>query len=682
MNVPYLKVLGNAFFEDLTQLECVCPTFTWAELEPYLWGFDDGVWTPDDLTLPLGDSVLRFKDITSTNYLELGLIFSEMDPSPILYLSQHLFVKKDFSCGGMIGSNQGCLNLGSGLQADWDMPQIVLGHSEAAYGSMDTLEINRSGIGTLHRARSSNIATIGTSSAHLLVAGDKVKIHSLGGTGYNGEWYVLAVPNSTHFTYNNTGGNEGETASLYGSITGLAKLKVKTAYVDSLLKVNGDAWTFAWDGGTVTNPITITSTSEPLLTLNHADAKIEFLNDCDLYRKVVSSVPILATDNAFTCGALTCLGIAGSNLGLSIADGTAPITVTSTTKCTNLNADRLDDHHSTDFLGASATATDSDKLDGHHWSDVPAAWNGGTITNSITINHTGAFIEFKDFTLYRQTSPALCLELDVGMIIDGALQVGAGLAVTGAIGATTTITANNLWLTSAWSAHADATQSEISNDVTNYKTLMIIGNTSAGGVRSVSIWDKLTINGTLQIGDGTGALAINHALNLDGDVILNSDIHLHNSATGVLQVLNANGDCATLDASLIFVDHINSLSSGGVTFFDNVRPYPNSTLHCGTNTQYWEGVWADYLKYHSACSVFDALDDLALVKNYKSKKMIDKNGLEIDVIDPNSLPHLLDENGFHDPARDTGFLLGCVKQLIQRNETLVLRIEKLEGKNA
>jgi len=59
-----------------------------------------------------------------------------------------------------------------------------------------------------------------------------------------------------------------------------------------------------------------------------------------------------------------------------------------------------------------------------------------------------------------------------------------------------------------------------------------------------------------------------------------------------------------------------------------------------------------------------------LVKNYKSKKVD-----EVDVIDlEESLPFLLDTDGFKCPEKITGFLLGCVKQL-------VLRIEAMEAKS-
>ena len=56
---------------------------------------------------------------------------------------------------------------------------------------------------------------------------------------------------------------------------------------------------------------------------------------------------------------------------------------------------------------------------------------------------------------------------------------------------------NPINFTSSWSSTPDSVTntSEISNDVSGYQTLMIIGNKSAGSGRRVGIWDYLTIAG-------------------------------------------------------------------------------------------------------------------------------------------------------------------------------------------
>jgi hypothetical protein len=58
---------------------------------------------------------------------------------------------------------------------------------------------------------------------------------------------------------------------------------------------------------------------------------------------------------------------------------------------------------------------------------------------------------------------------------------------------------NPLRFSSGWTGYPDGAtnQAEISNDTGTFKTLMIVGNKSAGVGRRVSIWDRLDVNGTL-----------------------------------------------------------------------------------------------------------------------------------------------------------------------------------------
>jgi hypothetical protein len=60
---------------------------------------------------------------------------------------------------------------------------------------------------------------------------------------------------------------------------------------------------------------------------------------------------------------------------------------------------------------------------------------------------------------------------------------------------------NKLRLSNQWSEFASNEGAEISNDTKDYKTLMIVGNKSAGGTRSVGVWDKLTVHGQLCVSD-------------------------------------------------------------------------------------------------------------------------------------------------------------------------------------
>jgi len=69
---------------------------------------------------------------------------------------------------------------------------------------------------------------------------------------------------------------------------------------------------------------------------------------------------------------------------------------------------------------------------------------------------------------------------------------------------------NPILFSSSWQAFPDpaTNRAEISNDVGTYKTLMIVGNRSAGLGRRVSVWDRLEINGNLAV---TGDITLTNA---------------------------------------------------------------------------------------------------------------------------------------------------------------------------
>jgi hypothetical protein len=104
----------------------------------------------------------------------------------------------------------------------------------------------------------------------------------------------------------------------------------------------------------------------------------------------------------------------------------------------------------------------------------------------------------------------------------------------------------------------------------------------------------------------------------------------------------------------------------------NIMPQTANVGNIGSNTLYWGSIWGNYVRYKNLSS-FDALDDLALAKNYKIKT-ITEEGVQKEVVDHESLPFLKaeGEEPFFDLGKTNGFLLGCIK-------ALVLRVEKLEA---
>ncbi len=91
-----------------------------------------------------------------------------------------------------------------------------------------------------------------------------------------------------------------------------------------------------------------------------------------------------------------------------------------------------------------------------------------------------------------------------GKVGIGTLDTQYSLNVSGDVqmGGTT----NPLNFTARWTGTPDrgATNvAEIANDIGTYKTLMLVGNRSGGSVRRVGVWDRLEVNGTLHVTQGT-----------------------------------------------------------------------------------------------------------------------------------------------------------------------------------
>jgi hypothetical protein len=169
----------------------------------------------------------------------------------------------------------------------------------------------------------------------------------------------------------------------------------------------------------------------------------------------------------------------------------------------------------------------------------------------------------------------------------------------------------------------------------------------------------------------------------------NGQVRLYNSANSVLQVQNSSGGLGTLDVSSLFVDYLNAASQGGTIYlYSSINPASANVYNLGSSGAYYGSIWANYLKYHTEHSAFDSMDDLALVKGYTTKIVTKQNPITMQeytekVIDPVSISFLQDENGFYDPSRNIGFLLGCSKALAKKedeqDDTLTQLFDKIES---
>lgn len=108
-------------------------------------------------------------------------------------------------------------DVASARAAGWDV--VFYDSSGALLATQPTVTLTAPTVATATRARTSNVATIGTGTAHGLRVGQLARIAGVGGTGYNATLApVLSTPTATSFTYASTGSNEGSTADTGGTV--------------------------------------------------------------------------------------------------------------------------------------------------------------------------------------------------------------------------------------------------------------------------------------------------------------------------------------------------------------------------------------------------------------------------------------------------------------------------------
>jgi len=194
----------------------------------------------------------------------------------------------------------------------------------------------------------------------------------------------------------------------------------------------------------------------------------------------------------------------------------------------------------------------------------------------LTVGDTGAFGDVLAFG----TSSSLALMT---------LDIYGDLAISG------WFSSGYLLLSQGWNGSwSGGNYAQISNDLGSFKCLMIVGNASAGGSRLVAVWDYLTVNGSQTI---TGSLTTTN-LTMTGTTLTGTSVNAffycvelptngfvqwgsgnpyismetkydqYSSEWWPLRINSGNGDLGCLDVSMAFIDHINSSSGAGITFFD------------------------------------------------------------------------------------------------------------------
>ncbi len=128
----------------------------------------------------------------------------------------------------------------------------------------------------------------------------------------------------------------------------------------------------------------------------------------------------------------------------------------------------------------------------------------------------------------------------------------------------------------------------------------------------------------------------------------------------------------------------------------SINPWSDNAYGLGSGSNAWSGI-VTYHLYHATgggtyTQVFDSMDDLAAVKQYKIKNYENQNGKQWQEIDLDSLPFLKGEsdndhqlNNCWDMAKVQGFILGCLKASAIKHDShddgitnLLMRVEALE----
>ncbi|MCL1977625.1 MAG: hypothetical protein FWG55_05960 [Candidatus Bathyarchaeota archaeon] len=146
-----------------------------------------------------------------------------------------------------------------------------------------------------------------------------------------------------------------------------------------------------------------------------------------------------------------------------------------------------------------------------------------------------------------------------------------------------------------------------------------------------------------------------------------------------LQNLTAHGNITASNLTATGITAVTFTATGSVN--PDVSPTWNGSSWVngkalGSTSKFWNYIdCAYYFAKNTSFIAFDSVDDLSLAKNYKTKQAGDR-----EVIDFESLPHLKPDDPEHtdsvDMTKTAGFMLGCIKALVQRVEALEKQLEK------
>lgn len=399
-------------------------------------------------------------------------------------------------------------------------------------------------------------------------------------------------------------------------------------------------------------------------------------------------------------GAITSTGVVqGTRLTSTIAIGTAPLTVTSTTKVDNLNVDKVDDY---DFdqplLQASTPTFGSVSITSGPTISATgiAGASGDTITGFMSLSVSGAI------TAATSTDTINGLVISAGSITTG---VWSGTAIADAQVADNITLTNITQITNR--AHADLsnsgtkTHSEIDTHIGTTSTHFTQGSITTVGTVTSGTWSATAIINARLASFGTSAQLdqdcrassgpLFGAILLDGSTSASSTdgrVTLGQYADGIRFTEPSAGALGGESFSIYTRTAppsgwvIDSTGTYAINFGEDIRPLADATYDCGASSYSWDYVYAQHLRYDIDSLAYDHLDDLAIIDALGPNGKKDPETGN-PMMDNSALPDgVRGEDGFIDAHNYTSFLAGGIKQLHtkvkEQDELIGVLMDKIE----
>ena len=182
--------------------------------------------------------------------------------------------------------------------------------------------------------------------------------------------------------------------------------------------------------------------------------------------------------------------------------------------------------------------------------------NGVRISSDLSVH--GKFKINNKIALTEESSNQLYL--NKGNSFTGGVAVGSSMKVEGNLQANIINTGSYDPYYSRWDSVTGDGGASIVNDNYSYKTLMIVGNNSAGGDREVKVWDHLSVASKLRVG-GSASVASN--LTVNGNLHTKGTLRVDGNVTGLSATLTScawvNDRCET-SGSTIYLDRGNNVA--------------------------------------------------------------------------------------------------------------------------